>query len=71
MVFLVLAGFGSAAFNPIAEGKEEVRYVSELQTNLKEPVDVAVSDTGDVYVLDKKLAQVVVFDKEGKVKITF
>jgi tripartite motif-containing protein 71 len=71
IVSLVLAGFGSAAFNPIAEAKEEVRYVSELQTNLKEPVDVAVSDSGDVYVLDKKLAQVIVFDKEGKVKISF
>jgi len=48
-----------------------VRYVSELQTNLKEPVDVAVSDSGEVYVLDKKLGQVTVFDKEGKVKISF
>ncbi len=68
---LLFIGSGSGASSPCAEAKEEVRYLSELKTNLKEPVDVGVSDSGDVYVLDKKLAQVIVFDKEGKVKISF
>lgn len=71
MVILVFAGTASAAFDPSAEAKEEVQYMSELLTNLKEPVDVAVSESGDIYVLDKKLAQVVVFDREGKVKLSF
>ena len=70
IVFLILAGFGSSAFNSVADAKEEVQYISELKEPLKEPVDVAISDSGDIYVLDKKLAQVVVFDKEGKVKMT-
>lgn len=71
LVFLVFAAFGSAAFSPSAEAKEEVEYISELKTNLKEPVDVVISDSGDIYVLDKRLAQVVIFDREGKVKISF
>ena len=68
---LVLAGFGLSAFSPIAQAKEEVQYISELTEELREPVDVAISNSGDIYVLDKKLARVVVFDKEGKVKMTF
>jgi tripartite motif-containing protein 71 len=71
VVFLILAGVGSSAFNSVVEAKEEVQYISELKENLKEPVDVAISDSGDVYVLDKKLGQVVVFDKEGKVRMIF
>jgi tripartite motif-containing protein 71 len=71
ILFSAFVGFGSDTFNAIADAKQEVQYVSELKTNLKEPVDVAISDSGDIYVLDKKLAQVVVFDREGKVKMDF
>jgi tripartite motif-containing protein 71 len=71
IVVLLVAGFEVTAFSPIAQAKEEVQYISQLNANFKKPVDVAVSDSGDIYVLDKQLAQVVVFDKEGKIKITF
>ena len=71
IIFLLLAGLGSSALHSVAQANEEVQYISELKENLKEPVDVAISDSGDIYVLDKKTAQVVVFDKEGKVRMTF
>lgn len=71
MPCLLFAGFGAAAFQATAEAGEEVEYISELDSSFKKPVDVAVSDSGDIYVLDNSLCQVVVFDKEGKVKISF
>jgi len=71
IVFLLCIGFEVAAFNSSAKAKEEVEYIAQLNANFKKPVDVAVSDSGDIYVLDKLLSQVVVFDKEGKIKITF
>ncbi len=71
IVFLLCVGFELTAFNAIAEAEEEVQYMSELNSNFKKPVDVAISESRDVYVLDKTRAQVIVFDKEGKLKNTF
>jgi DNA-binding beta-propeller fold protein YncE len=57
--------------NRIGYAFQEVKYVRELKTELKEPIDTAVSQTGDVYVLDKKLCKVFVFDPDGKIKLSF
>jgi len=44
---------------------ERVKFVGKLQADLEVPVDVAVSVSGDVYVLDEKKSRVVVFDRNG------
>ncbi|MCK5213722.1 MAG: 6-bladed beta-propeller [Candidatus Omnitrophica bacterium] len=54
-----------------ARGDEEILFVQELKEGLQEPVDSVLYSTGDVYVLDKKACQVVVYDKDGKMKTQF
>ena len=44
---------------------EDVRYLQELNKGYEEPVDVAVSGNGDIFLLDSRLAQVLVYDKSG------
>jgi len=57
--------------NPNALAFEKIRYVMDLKAGLKEPVDVAVSVSGDIYVLDRESAKVFVFDSSGKLKLDF
>ncbi len=54
-----------------AEAKpfETVKFLRELKEGLTKPVDVAVSATGDVYVLDHESAKVFVFNPEGKLQV--
>jgi len=54
-----------------ARGEEEIAFLQELQEGLIEPVDSVLYSTGDVYVLDKKACQVVVYDKNGELKLLF
>ena len=44
---------------------EEVKFIGELNEGLQEPVDTAVAENGDIYVLDQKLCQVFVFSSDG------
>jgi len=55
----------------VVDASEEIKFIAELNANFKEPIDVDVSEQGDVYVLDKKLSEVTVFDKKGEVKLVF
>ena len=57
--------------NPNALAFEKIRYVNELKAGLKEPVDVAVSVSGDIYVLDQESAKVFIFDSKGRLKLDF
>ncbi len=50
---------------------EEVEFLGEIVAELAEPVDTVISATGDIYVLDRKLAKVFIFGPEGKIKLSF
>ncbi|HLF18713.1 MAG TPA: NHL repeat-containing protein [Candidatus Omnitrophota bacterium] len=50
---------------------EEVKFVRELTEGLQEPIDAAVNDSGDIYVLDRKQAKVSVFNPQGELKSSF
>ncbi|MFQ5962716.1 MAG: NHL repeat-containing protein [Candidatus Scalinduaceae bacterium] len=71
LLFFITLSISVFCLNHVAYTFEEVKFVRELRTELKEPIDTAVSQTGDVYVLDKKLCKVFVFDPEGKIKFSF
>lgn len=44
---------------------EDVRFVQELNSGYEEPVDVAVSGEGEIFILDRRLAKVFVYDETG------
>jgi len=49
---------------------ESVQFVQELQ-GLIEPIDIAIMDNGDRYILDRQSAQVHVYNPEGNLKFIF
>jgi len=50
---------------------EEVSFVMELKGDMEEPVDVAIADTGDIYVLDRDATKIFVFNSQGEKKYDF
>jgi len=50
---------------------ENVKFIQELKAGFQEPVDVAVSIPGDIYVLDRKAPKVYIFDSTGAMKSSF
>ncbi len=65
---LVLAVF----FGPLsANGFENVKFLKEIPTGSKAPADVAVSNSGDIYVVDAKESRVLLFSGEGTLKGAF
>jgi tripartite motif-containing protein 71 len=63
-VFVLLATFPQTLF----AFDEQVEFLQELKTYLADPVDVATDDRGEIYILDKKSAEVITFDSLGKFK---
>lgn len=62
---------GILLWAPVSEAKEEVKFVSQIKADFEQPVDVDISDVRDIYVLDKKLSRIAVFDQQGEVKLIF
>lgn len=59
------------AYTPLVGAAFEiVRFERELRSSLDQPVDVAVTDTGDVLVLDGKSRQVLVYSAQGELRGT-
>lgn len=58
----------SLCLNQYAFALENVEFVRELRKDLTNPVDVAISEAGDVFILDKKASQVFIFDSNGNFK---
>ena len=56
---------------PAVSAGEEVEFLGEIRTEIVEPVDTVVNASGDVFVLDRKLAKVLVFSPDGKMKLSF
>ena len=44
---------------------EDVNFVQELNSGYQEPIDVVVSTDGEIFVLDRRLAQVLIYDETG------
>lgn len=44
---------------------EDVNFVQELNSGYQEPIDVVVSNDGEIFVLDSRLSQVFVYDETG------
>src|SRR5262245_7089419 len=55
----------------VALAIEEVKVVRELTEGLQEPIDTVVSDTGDIYVLDRQQEKVLVYTPDGHLKFSF
>lgn len=47
---------------------ERVEYLQELKTYLKHPVDVEVAPSGDIYILDSRTCEIIVFRPSGEFK---
>lgn len=50
---------------------EDVKFIKEINSELVNPVDVALSNLGDIYVLDSKSSKVYIFDSKYKLKNKF
>ena len=69
LLIILLVSFVLVSSNGSCE--EKVKFIRELKAGIEKPVDVAVSPSGDVYILDESSSEISVFSKEGKLKITF
>ncbi|MFH1429665.1 MAG: NHL repeat-containing protein, partial [Candidatus Margulisiibacteriota bacterium] len=54
-----------------ALGFEKLKFIGELRSGLEKPVDVAVSEKGNVYILDERASKITVFDSDGTLTTTF
>lgn len=50
---------------------EEVEFLGEIRAEIVAPVDSVVNSSGEVFVLDRKLAKVFVYSQDGKMKRSF
>lgn len=50
---------------------ENIKFIKEIKANLSQPVDVVVSVSGDIYVLDEKDSRVLGFGLDGSLKFDF
>jgi len=69
--FISLSFLSICIISQPAMAVERVKFVKELTSELKAPVDVANNTNGDIYVLDRKAAKVFVFNSDGQSKFTF
>ena len=68
---LVLFLCGSVLQPQAVFAGEEVEFLGEIRAELVDPVDTVVNASGEVYILDRKLAKVFVFSPDGKMKRSF
>ena len=66
-----LGGFLMLGLAVSAWALENVEFQSEFRTDLVKPVDMVLTASGDMYVLDAGAAQVLVFDSRGNRKLAF
>jgi len=62
---------GSLLQIPGAFAGEEVEFLGEIRAEIVDPVDSVINSSGDVFILDRKLAKVLVFSQDGKMKRGF
>ncbi|WP_421899408.1 hypothetical protein [Maridesulfovibrio sp.] len=66
-VFLLLLLFVTIP----AHAFENVKFKASLPTGTPEPVDIAIDRDGEMFVVDRKEGQIVVFDSKGHLKNRF
>jgi len=53
------------------QASENVKFISDITTSLSSPVDVAVVDSGDIYIVDEKNSNVCIYANNGDFKKFF
>ncbi|WP_163350016.1 NHL repeat-containing protein [Desulfovibrio sp. JC010] len=64
LLFLLIASLPAHAF-------ENVKFKSSMPTGTPEPVDIAIDRDGEIFVVDGKEGQIIVFDSKGHLKSRF
>lgn len=69
--FVVLGIILQFSFIQSVAALEEVRFDRMIKNELIQPVDLAVADNGEIFVLDKKLSKVFIYKEDGKLLRSF
>lgn len=67
----LLLAFSICVVSTQAFSFENVKFIKEINTTLKQPVDVTVSPSGDIYILDEEASKVFIFDSDDNLKLNF
>ncbi len=59
------------AISQLGFATEDVSFLSQIRSGLQSPVDVAISSSGNIYILDDKLSKIRVFDPYGEFTFEF